>query len=120
MGVFSPGFVYELSAIVGALVVGLIILSSLLRGPLLRAVVTILGLVVVLLHYTVVYLVVTSTDVQLAVLPLLIVESTTKGSTLYPDIGQIIVLGILFLWWDKIAGALKKREQHGNGGAVSP
>ncbi|WP_162097822.1 hypothetical protein [Thermogladius calderae] len=118
MSVFSPGPVYELSSIVGALVVVLIILSSLLRGPLLRVVVTILGLVVVILHYTVIYLVVTSTGVQLTVLPLLITESTSKGSTLYPDIGQIIVLGILFIWWDEIAGAFKKHEQHSNGGGV--
>lgn len=105
----SISLVYELSSIVGVLILILLIVASFLKGGLLKIVFTTLGSLTVLLHYTIVYLVETSSSLSLIILPLLLVESTSKGSTIYPDVGQLIILGEILLWRSEIAGLIRKR-----------
>ncbi len=105
----SISLVYELSSIVGVLILILLIVASFLKGGLLKIVFTTLGSLTVLLHYTIVYLVETSSSLNLIILPLLLVESTSKGSTVYPDVGQLIILGEILLWRSEIAGLIRKR-----------
>lgn len=105
----SISLVYELSSIVGFLILILLIVASFLKGGLLKIVFTTLGSLTILLHYTIVYLVETSSSLNLIILPLLLVESTSKGSTIYPDVGQLILLGEIVLWRNEIAGLIRKR-----------
>ena len=105
----SISLVYELSSIVGLLILILLIVASFLKGGLLKIVFTTLGSLTIILHYTVIYLVETSSSLNLIVLPLLLVESTRRGSTVYPDVGQLILLGEILLWRNEIAGLIRKR-----------
>jgi hypothetical protein len=107
--VVSISLVYELSSIVGVLILILLIVASFLKGGLLKIVFTTLGTLTILLHYTIIYLVETSRSLNLIILPLLLVESTSKGSTIYPDVGQLILLGEIILWRNEIAGLIRKR-----------
>lgn len=66
-----------------------------LRGPM-RAVVSLLLLVLIYVHYFIVLYI--SRYVSLSIYPLVIVESTPKGSTLYVDVGQVSALCEVLIW----------------------
>ncbi|WP_440060161.1 hypothetical protein ACSU1N_03160 [Thermogladius sp. 4427co] len=98
---------YELSSIICLLIIALVILSSLFKGRWLKISITLIGISTIILNYLVFYLV-SENNVSISILPLFIIESTSKGSSISPDIGQIIALSLIVLWRRELSRLVRR------------
>lgn len=100
--------VYTYSMVSGLLIVLLLIVASIfeLKG-LVRVFFTLLSIIFVSIHYSIVYYMTAFEAIHLY--PFIIVEETTTGGSISIDIGQLVVASLIILWRREIAGLLRRR-----------
>lgn len=103
---------YTLQSITCILIIILVILYSLIElSKTGRLILTFASIAIILLHYTIIYMV--SKYVEIQALPLLLLEKTSKGAVIEPDYGQIIIIALLILWRREILELVKQlREKY--------
>ncbi len=93
--------IYSIEHMLCWLIIALIIVVSLFEmRRIVRIGTTLLSAIIVILHYYLLYIL--SRYESVTLYPLIIVEGTVKGSTFMIDYGQIIVLGLIYIWRNKI------------------
>jgi len=100
--------VYTYSMVSGLLIVLLLIVASIfeLKG-LARIFFTLLSIIFVSIHYSIIYYMTAFEAIHLY--PFIIVEETTTGGSISIDIGQLVVASLIILWRREIAGLLGRR-----------
>lgn len=101
--------VYLYSGVVGVLIVVLLFVLSLfeLKG-LAKIFFTAVALILITLHYIVIYNI--SHYEGVVLYPFIILEETDIGGSISPDIGQIAILALIILWRRELLGLLQGGE----------
>lgn len=108
--------VYLYSGVAGVLIVVLIFVFSLfeLKG-LVKVFFTAVALILIALHYIVIYNI--SHYEGVALYPFIILEETDIGGSISPDIGQIAILALIILWRRELLGLLQRKTIRGENNA---
>jgi len=103
--------VYTYSMVSGLLIVLLLIVASIfeLKG-LARAFFTLLSIIFISIHYSIIYYMTAFETIHLY--PFIIVEETTTGGSISIDIGQLVIASLIILWRREIAGLLRRPPSH--------
>ncbi|MEZ0394037.1 MAG: hypothetical protein ABWK00_03185 [Desulfurococcaceae archaeon] len=69
---------------------------------------SLISLAIVALHYYTLFLLMAEFDVQVLPLPLVLVTSTARGSSMMIDFGQVLVIMLVILWRKDIVDFMRK------------
>ncbi|MCD6301707.1 MAG: hypothetical protein J7L82_06535 [Staphylothermus sp.] len=100
--------IYLIEEILCILMIMLLVIISLFesRSIYTKALFTLVGLITLALHY---YVILYMTRFErILIYPILIVETTAKGSSISIDFGQLILLGILIIWRKQVINYFEK------------
>ena len=100
--------IYTVEEILCILLIVLLITVSLfeIRNTYVKLLFTVFGFVTIIVHYYAVWYMTKFESIILY--PMIIVESTTRGSSISIDYGQLILIGILIVWRKNIISFLVK------------
>ncbi len=98
--------IYSLQEITAIILVVTIVIHVLFANKFTKYVISVLLLLLLILHYYILYRMSSLEEVTLY--PFIVIESSKAGySSMSIDMGQIIALILLYLWWNRIKPSIK-------------
>ncbi len=102
--------IYSLEYTLCWLIISLILIIALFEVKgLVKIIVSIISLLILLLHYSIVINLTRYEEITL--LPLFLIESTRNGSVVMIDYGQLVIIGLLYIWRKKLIMLIKRLRE---------